>query len=219
VTGSSTCWAPVIFPLRIRPGPTTTDAGCRDTSPPDTTMSSSSTPPGAADEVNLSCLSPLAPPFHPEGNSAGRSKLRRWADDDDDLQSDGESSSDMSPATASASWLPSVGAQKLVPPVVEPLRPPLRSILMRAGDESLPAVGAQSPVRDAAPRPRRHRHRRQSRPRPQLVHGLPLRGRNNLLPPRRAPAHQRLEPRVSRHHCVMSPNARGWQDILPWNPP
>jgi hypothetical protein len=50
--------------------------------------------------------------------------------------------------------------------------------------------------------------------RPQLVHGLPLRRVDNRPLPQRVPTHQRLGPRVFRHHCVSQPNVQGWMDIL-----
>jgi hypothetical protein len=84
-------------------------------------------------------------------------------------------------------------------------RPRLQSILVRAGD-GIPVHGSLA----ASQRRRRGRWNR----RPQLVHGLLLRRVNNRPLPQRVPAHQRLRPRVSCHHCASQPNVHGWRDIL-----
>ena len=47
-------------------------------------------------------LSPSALPFHPGGSSVGRSKLRQWPDEDDDLLSDGNPASVASPSASPA---------------------------------------------------------------------------------------------------------------------
>jgi hypothetical protein len=152
-----------------------------------------------------SSLSPAAAPFLP-GCLGGRSKSRRWADEDS------EEADDDHPVT----YL-EASCRRAKPAPAPPVRPQTRSYLEAALRPSRPAT--VSPVRaqirstdvlgrggaDAGKRPTR-RQRRRSLPHPQLVHGLPARPVDG-----RVPAHQRLGTR----RRVFAPNADGWREILP----
>ena len=69
-----------------------------------------------------SSLSPLASPFHPGDETMGRSKARRWADEDLD-----DSDAERSPVTSPTSYLDAVrqGSQLLTLPLLERAKPRL----------------------------------------------------------------------------------------------
>jgi hypothetical protein len=92
----------------------------------------------------------------------GRSKARRWADEDEDLLSEGDPSSVVAPSLPAP---PPVQMLVPLPPNASP-RPRLKSVLVRAGDGG-PVHGPQAVSQE------RRRGRRCHRS--QLLHGLPLR--------------------------------------------